>query len=251
MGVSTRRLVVVGLLGALVAVLGLTPLGFVPMPTPAGSATTLHIPVILAAIVEGPVAGALVGFVFGAFSFWRALTAPANPVAAAMFSEPFTAFAPRILIGITAYYAWRLAGHRRARPLVAAFLGLVVADLVYRLPVWGVRTSVQQPWLAVPPLAWPVIVAAGAAAGVLAYRALGAARAAPAAAAVVGTLTNTVGVLGLVTLRGLIPPEVALGIAVLHGLPEVFVAALLTVPVYGALERAGVAAPPAGARRAA
>lgn len=249
---ATRRLAVVGLLGALVAVLGLTPIGFVPVPTPAGSATTLHIPAILAGILEGPLAGAAVGFMFGAFSFWRAVTAPANPVAAAMFSEPFTAFAPRILIGVVAFYAFRLAAHARARPYVAAVLGLVVADLVYRLPVWGVQTSVRDPWVAVPPQAWLAALAGGLLAAWASYRALGHAHAAPALAAIAGTLTNTVGVLTLVTLRGVIPPQVALGIAILHGLPEVLVATVLTVLVYGALVRtgvrpAGVAAGPGGA----
>ena len=32
--------------------------GFIPVPTPAGSATTMHIPTILAGVFEGPAAGA-------------------------------------------------------------------------------------------------------------------------------------------------------------------------------------------------
>lgn len=242
MRLGTRRLVVVGMLAALVAVLGLTPLGFVPVPTPAGSATTLHIPVILAAVLEGPRAGALVGFMFGAFSYWRAVTAPANPVAAAMFSDPFTAFLPRILIGLVGYLAFRLAATPRARPYAAAAIALVVADLVYRLPFWNAGTSVQQPWAAVPAGAWVAIVLAGALSGWAAYRSLGGSDAAPALAAVAGTLTNTAGVLALATVRGLITPQIALGIAIIHGLPEVLVATVLTVLVYKALRRAGAPA---------
>lgn len=240
MRLGTRRLVVVAMLAALVAVLGLTPLGFVPVPTPAGSATTLHIPVIIAALVEGPVAGALVGFMFGAFSYWRAVTAPANPVAQAMFSDPVTAFLPRILIGLVAYAVYRLGASPRARQVTAAVLGLIVADLVYRLPVWQRPTSVQQPWTAVSPVVWLAALAAGALAGWAAYRLLGREDAAPGLAAIAGTLTNTAGVLTLVTLRGLITPEVALGIAVIHGLPEVLVATVLTVLVHQALRRSGV-----------
>src|SRR3989337_68234 len=93
---STRDITITGTLGAVAVVLGLVPgIGFIPAPTPAGSATTMHIPVILAGMLEGPVVGALVGAIFGFFSFTRA-TIP-------VFKNPIIAFGPRILIGVFAF----------------------------------------------------------------------------------------------------------------------------------------------------
>lgn len=71
---DVRRLAVVGVLGAISVVLGMTPLGFIPVgPT---RATIMHIPVIIGAIMEGPVVWGLVGLIFGIFSIYQAITAP-------------------------------------------------------------------------------------------------------------------------------------------------------------------------------
>src|SRR5207245_1823421 len=75
---STRDISVAGILGALAAALGYTPLGFIAFPTPAGSATTMHIPVIVAGVLAGPVVGAFVGAVFGVISLVRAGVAVAR-----------------------------------------------------------------------------------------------------------------------------------------------------------------------------
>ena len=57
------------------------------------------------------------------------------------------------------------------------------------------------------------------------------------AASIVGTLTNTVGVLTMAVWRGYMAPGVAVGIGVTHGLPEVVVAAVITVAVVAAWKR--------------
>jgi uncharacterized membrane protein len=51
------------------------------------------------------------------------------------------------------------------------------------------------------------------------------------AAAVVGTATNTVGVLGMGVVRGYWASEVALTVGVTQGVPEAVVAAIVTVAV--------------------
>ncbi|MEW6046019.1 MAG: ECF transporter S component [Bacillota bacterium] len=234
-----RTLLVTALMSALVAVLGLTPAGFVPVPTPAGAATTLHIPVILAALAEGPAAGATTGFLFGAFSFWRALTQAPNPIARMMFSDPLVAFGPRILIGLVAYAAFRAAGGRAGRWAVALLVAAALGDATYRLTS-RVPTSVQAPYPGVTPVGLAAALAVAAATAWLALRLLGRQDVGPALAALLGSLTNTVGVLGLATWRAYLPWQVSLGIAVLHGLPEAFVATVLTVAVYRALRRAGL-----------
>lgn len=108
MRLKTRQIAIAGLLGALVVVLGLTPLGFVPVPTAAGNATTVHIPVILAGVLEGPIVGGVVGLIFGLFSYIRNAMAPTNPVAAVLFADPLVTFLPRIAIGLVAAYVYQL-----------------------------------------------------------------------------------------------------------------------------------------------
>ncbi|MGI6551978.1 MAG: ECF transporter S component [Bacillota bacterium] len=91
---NSRKIVISGLLGAIAIILGATPLGFIPVPTPAGNATIMHIPAIIGAIVEGPLVGAFIGLVFGVYSFTRG---------GAFFSDPVIAILPRLFIGIVAY----------------------------------------------------------------------------------------------------------------------------------------------------
>ncbi len=78
-------------------------------------------------------------------------------------------------------------------------------------------------------LAFVVAVVLGVLAGYLAFKYLRGRDVSSALAAIVGTLTNTVGVLTLIVWRGYLPGEVALGIGVLHGIPEVLVATLVVV----------------------
>ena len=168
---NTRQIAIVGLLGAITVVLGSTTLGFIPIPfSPAGRATIMHIPVILAAILEGPVVGMLVGLIFGLFSFVQ----QASP----LFADPLIAILPRILIGVTSYLV---------------FVPFAKAD----------------------------------------KKATGS-----VVAAVTGTLTNTIGVLGLALLRGFFPDwRVAGMIVITHGLPEVLVAAILIYFIFKAVNR--------------
>ena len=63
---DTRYLTSVALMAAVVILLANTPLGMIHLPII--KATTVHIPVILGAILLGPGAGAILGAVFGVCS---------------------------------------------------------------------------------------------------------------------------------------------------------------------------------------
>ena len=241
MKLTTHQVVVAGLLGALAVVLGLTPLGFIPVPTPAGAATTEHIPVIIGAVLEGPLVGAFVGLIFGLISFLRA-TLP-------FFRDPLIAIGPRVLIGITSYLAYRFSRHRVARPVAAALAGVAVGR-----GVWDglglVATSFRQGHLATgfghlvgswAVLAGPHALAgwlAGVLAALLAWWVLRPAEAPVAIAAMVGSLTNTVGVLGLIVWRFHWPLAVAVLVGVTNGLPEMLLAAVVTTAVVRAARAA-------------
>ncbi len=225
---SMRHYVLAGVLGALIAALGFTPIGMIPVPTPAGAATILHIPVIVVALLEGPKMGGLVGFLFGAVSFWRAIVAPSNPVAQVMFTDPFTAFLPRMLIGPVAYWVFNFTRRQKPRWMVAAACGLLTWDLSYRV---AVQYEAVQPG----PEGYLFFVPFGIAAGYLVMRALSGDGAPVIAGALAGSLTNTVGVLGLVTLRGILPLSASAVIAVVQGLPEAAVSCLVALLLYRAL----------------
>jgi uncharacterized membrane protein len=99
----TRKIVITGVLGAISIFLGLTPLGFIPWG--GASLTIMHIPVILGAVLEGPVVGLIIGFIFGVFSMIRAATAPQSPLDIA-FTNPLISVLPRLFIGPVAWLVW-------------------------------------------------------------------------------------------------------------------------------------------------
>lgn len=113
---STRKIVVAGVLGAIAIFLGVTRLGFIPVPNLTANATIMHVPAILGAVLEGPLVGILAGAIFGIFS-WTQATTP-------FFQNPIIAIVPRLLIGLFAWLAYRsLVGVNK--DLAAAFAGVV------------------------------------------------------------------------------------------------------------------------------
>lgn len=95
---SARKVTVAGILTAITIFLGVTRLGFIPVPNVAGDATVMHVPTILGGVLEGPVVGILVGVFFGLFSLLKAT----NPI----FADPLVSILPRLFIGLAAYLAF-------------------------------------------------------------------------------------------------------------------------------------------------
>jgi uncharacterized membrane protein len=111
-----RKIVTAGVLSALLIVLGVTGLGFIPLPL--GAVTVLQVPVIIGAILEGPVVGIFTGLLFGVFSIVQAAITGVTPVDLAFLHYPWIAIVPRILIGPAAWLVYALvSGHLfRAKP---------------------------------------------------------------------------------------------------------------------------------------
>ncbi|WP_042454095.1 ECF transporter S component [Neobacillus dielmonensis] len=114
---TVRDIVIAGVLGAVAILLGVTRLGYIPVPTAAGNATIMHIPAIIGGIMQGPVVGLIVGAIFGISSFLNA-TVP-------LFKDPMVAILPRLFIGVVAWLVY--VGLRRRNEYVAiavsAFIG--------------------------------------------------------------------------------------------------------------------------------
>ena len=72
---DTRWMVAVAMMAAIIILLANTPLGMIPLPVT--KATTTHIPVILGAILLGPLAGGILGGVFGICSMLSNTFTPA------------------------------------------------------------------------------------------------------------------------------------------------------------------------------
>jgi len=71
---DTRYMATLAMLCGVLLVMGMTGIGFIPLPVI--KATTMHIPVILGAILLGPKAGTVLGAVFGLCSIWANTTTP-------------------------------------------------------------------------------------------------------------------------------------------------------------------------------
>ena len=181
---NTRQIVVVGMLSAISLVLGASGIGFIPLPM--AKATIMHIPVIIGAILEGPIVGLVAGLIFGVFSIIQNLTNPS--ILSFALLNPLVSVLPRMLIGITTYYS-------------------------YKIPF--IKNSVLKSGIS----------------------------------AAVGTLTNTVGVLGMIYLlyaaeyaqaNGIDPTTAAaaiFGVALTNGIPEIIFSVVLTISIVAAVKK--------------
>lgn len=124
---STRQIVNIGMLGAITVVLGMTPLGFVPIGPL--NATTMHIPVLIAAFIQGPVVGAFVGLIFGLSSLFNAITRP-TPISF-VFYNPLISILPRILLGLIAFGLYKGFSRLPAKMLKGAGLAAWIAMIAF------------------------------------------------------------------------------------------------------------------------
>lgn len=124
---DTRWLVLLALFVAIEIFLNVTGIGLIPLPLI--KASTLHIPVIIGAVLMGPLAGGVLGGVFGLCSIWSNSTAPGllsfafSPFlatsAAGAVKTIWIAFGCRVLIGVVAGWLWIILKKLRVNDLVA------------------------------------------------------------------------------------------------------------------------------------
>jgi uncharacterized membrane protein len=161
---SVRRIVITGILAAISILLGITRIGFIPVPNLTGEATIMHVPVIIGAILEGPVVGTLIGAIFGIYSMLQG--------GGTMFADPLVSVVPRLFIGVAAYYSYAAVRGQNE------YAAIIVSSIV-------------------------------------------------------GTLTNTILVVGMLIARGYIPAA-AIPTIIPQAIAEVIIAAIITVAVIAA-----------------
>ena len=143
---DTRWLVSVALMAAIIIVLANTPLGMIQLPII--KATTVHIPVIIGAVLLGPSAGAILGAVFGICSLIS------NTMAPTLLSFAFSPFMStsgipgalkaiwisvgcRILIGVISGWFWIALEKLKTNPLIALPLVGFTGSMVNTVTVMG------------------------------------------------------------------------------------------------------------------
>ena len=143
---DTRYMALLAMLCGILLVMGMTGIGFIPLPVI--KATTMHIPVILGAVLLGPGAGAVLGALFGLCSIW------ANTVTPGLLSFAFSPFMSseglvgvvksiwialgcRTLFGFAAGWLWKLMRKISKNDYVALPITAAISTIVHTSLVMG------------------------------------------------------------------------------------------------------------------
>lgn len=143
---DTRYMATLAMLCGVLLVMGMTGIGFIPLPVI--KATTMHIPVILGAILLGPGAGAALGAVFGLCSIWVNTTTPGllsfafSPFMSAeglpgVVKSIWIALGCRVLFGLVAGWLWKLVKKICGKDYIALPVTAVVSALCHTILVMG------------------------------------------------------------------------------------------------------------------
>lgn len=131
---NVRRMTVIGVLSAISIMMSMLPfIGYIPIGPI--KATIMHIPVIIGAIIEGPVVGATIGLIFGLTSLWNAITQPV--LLSPLFINPLVSVLPRILIGIIAYYVYQGVYKISKKVYASGFVAGIIGSIVNTAGVLG------------------------------------------------------------------------------------------------------------------
>lgn len=131
---NVRKMTVIGVLSAISIMMSMLPfIGYIPIGPI--KATIMHIPVIIGAIIEGPVVGATIGLIFGLTSLWNAITQPV--ILSPLFLNPLVSVLPRILIGIIAYYVYQGVYKLTKKVYASGFVAGLIGSLVNTVGVLG------------------------------------------------------------------------------------------------------------------
>jgi len=241
---NIRRVIVAGLLLAITLLLAFTRIGFIPVPTPAANATIVHIPAIVGGILEGSLVGLIIGMGFGFASLIQA-TIPA-------FKDPLVAILPRLFIGVVSSLIFSVFYRASKRTLYILLGALAVAVLAIAAILTGISPDLLGRLKSLSTLTagmaefklWQGLLIAGVTLAIAVGLSFWMWRedtriVATALAAAAGSLTNTVLVLTMATLRGYFTAGMSLVIGLAQGIPEMVVSIIIVVAVVAAVRQFG------------
>lgn len=143
---DTRYMATLAMLCGVLLVMGMTGIGFIPFPVI--KATTMHIPVILGAVLLGPAAGGVLGGLFGLCSIWVNTTTPGllsfafspfmtNEGLIGAVKSIWIALGCRILFGVLAGWLWKLAKKIFRQDYIALPVTAAISAICHTLLVMG------------------------------------------------------------------------------------------------------------------
>ena len=143
---DTRYMATLAMFCGILLVMGATGIGFIPLPVI--KATTMHIPVILGAVLLGPAAGAVLGGVFGLCSIWTNTTSPGLLAFAfslfmtteglpGVLKSLWIALGCRILLGVIAGWLWKGMKRVLKQDYLALPVTAAIATICHTILVMG------------------------------------------------------------------------------------------------------------------
>jgi len=217
MKLTTREITMAGILGAITIVLGFTYLGYLPLPTPAGAATLMHIPVIISGIVLGVKIGALVGTIFGLSAIYYFTS----------IAPIWVLFPARPLIGVFAAlsfnFFYKFLGKEKGKKYI--FFSIILSLIFFLMVFWIFRHYKFNIILS-------IVLSLGIA--ILIFYFLMRTNPLVASmtfASIIGSMTNTVITLGLGVVFNISNIQQAIYVGAVQGIPEAILAVFVCVPI--------------------
>ncbi|MCS7088983.1 MAG: ECF transporter S component [Thermoflexales bacterium] len=141
---DSRTTVLAAIFAAMVIALQLIGLGSIPVPNISGSMTTLHLPVILGAVIGGPIVGMFAGVVMGVIYLLLPATAAFGPI---------TLVVPRPIFALAAWATFNVL--RRLGTAPAALGAGIIGALTNTVVTVGIALLLGQVPLEVVPVILP------------------------------------------------------------------------------------------------
>lgn len=143
---DTRYMATLAMFCGVLLAMGLSGIGFIPLPVI--KATTMHIPVILGAVLLGPGAGGVLGGLFGLCSLWVNTTSPGllsfafSPFMTTeglpgVMKSLWIALGCRICFGILTGWLWKLFRKLLKQDYLALPVTAAVSTVCHTLLVMG------------------------------------------------------------------------------------------------------------------
>lgn len=144
---TTLTVAMLGIFSALILLMTFTPIGYLVIPGIGVSATLIHIPVIVGAVVLGPKLGTALGLVWGVTCVVRAAVMPQS-VLDPLFVNPLVSVIPRVLVGLFAGLVFvglkKCMKEKKGSIVVSAAVAGAVGALTNTIFVLGILFAVYR-----------------------------------------------------------------------------------------------------------